>query len=917
MPTIPSVPVLALALLASLAGAQGASPPISAPQHADSARTTAAVVAVAPSLEARPVSGAIRIDGILDEAAWSSAPVATNYVQRRPNDGAPSSQRTEARVLYGDDAIYIGVRLFDTHPDSIASQLARRDATGIYSDWNDVIIDSYHDRRTAFRFSVNPHGVKKDVRHYDDDNEDLSWDAVWDVATSRDAQGWVAEYRIPFSQLRFGGASADGERVWGVNFIRSIARRGEQSSWSPMPNAAAGFVSRFGELRGLRNIPNPSRLEMLPYVTAKLDRAPGSSADPFYRRNDVEAAVGGDFKYAVTPGLSLNGTINPDFGQVEVDPAVVNLSAFETFFDERRPFFVEGRDIFQFGSVRSFNNYGFTEFFYSRRVGRSPSRFLETAYVDAPEATTILGALKLSGKTQGGWSVGVLDAVTAEEKAAFIDGAGDQVDAPIEPLTNYFVGRARKDMNKGMTNVGTIATAVNRRLDGDEFDEMLRSRAFLSGVDFEHNWNARDWTVSGFIARSDIVGSDTVIARAQRSSARYFQRPDQDHLEYRGDRSSLSGYNSQIGIAKGGGKRWVGSANYADVSPGFETNDIGFQGNADRRSLSTLVEWHVMEPSTRFRHKGVYAYQNYAANHGGDKVFEQYAVGWFSQLTNFWSVSGQAATSPRYFSDRLTRGGPMAEVASQWRVQANIRTDSRKPVVLGSNLAYRENAAGEYGHSVELSLDMRPTTFLRVMFNPFFSRGRDTDQFVRSVGDTLGDPAVRRTYGRRYVFASIDETDLALNTRVNWTFTPNLTLEMFLQPFIVAADYHGFKEFRTPRKFDFDQYGKDGFGTITKNGSTYTVDPNGYDTPFNPLDPDANDFTFGDPDFTLRSLRGNAVVRWEYRPGSTLFFVWQHLKSPNRTDDVGRFDAGEDIGALLHGNARDVFAVKATFWVAR
>lgn len=905
------VPLLALSVFALPLCAQ-TSP--AAPQQADSARVNHPAVGVAPTLEARAASGPIRIDGILDEAAWANAPVATNFMQRRPNEGSPASQRTEARVVYGDDAIYIGVRLFDTRPDSIASQLARRDASGIYSDWNDVIIDSYHDRRTAFRFSVNPHGVKKDVRHYDDDNEDLSWDAVWDVATTRDAEGWIAEYRIPFSQLRFSGADKAGERVWGINFIRSIARRDEQSYWSPTPNTGAGFVSRFGELRGLRNIPNPSKLEVMPYVTARLDRAPGSRADPFYKRNDADGSFGADFKYAVTPGLALNATINPDFGQVEVDPAVVNLSAFETFFDERRPFFVEGRDIFQFGNVRSFNNYGFTEFFYSRRVGRSPSRFPDEDYVDAPEATTILGALKLSGKTPGGWSVGVLDAVTAAEKADFIT-AGERGSTPIEPLTNYFVGRGRKDLNKGMTNIGAIATAVNRRLDGAVFDEMLRSRAYLTGVDFEHNWKNRDWTVSGFLSRSDIFGSDTVIARAQRSSARYYQRPDQDHLDYEPGRNTLSGYNSMIGLAKGGGKRWVGSLNYADVSPGFETNDIGFQGNADRRSVSTLVQWHVNEPTERFRYKGIYAYTNHAYNYGADQIFEGYAIGWFSQLKNFWSVNGQSGYNPRFFNDRMTRGGPMSEVLAQWRANLNVRSDSRKPIVVGSNVGYRDDESGGYSRNISFSLDMRPTTFLRVTFNPFFARVRNTGQFVRSVRDTLADPAVLRTYGQRYVFASLNETDLALDTRVNWTFTPNLTLEMFLQPFIVAADYSGFKEFSTPRKYAFDEYGKD-VGTITKVGSTYTVNPPGYENANGPGD-DGNDFQFDDPDFTLRSLRGNAVVRWEYRPGSTIFFVWQHLKSPNGEEQPGRFNAGNDVAALLRGAARDVFAVKATFWFSR
>ncbi|HXG71877.1 MAG TPA: DUF5916 domain-containing protein, partial [Gemmatimonadaceae bacterium] len=369
--------------------------------------------APAPVLRAQRVTGTISLDGKLDEQAWTSAPVSSAFTQSWPSAGAAPRQRTEARVLYDDAALYVGVRLHDTAPDSIAAQLARRDAIGIYSDWLHVVIDSRHDRRTGFRFSVNPLGVKKDVYHADDGNEDLGWDAVWEVATRKDAEGWVAEYRIPFSQLRFAGAEDGGDRTWGLQIQRDIARYEERDTWAPWTRQSSGFVSSFGDLSGLQGVAAPRQLEVQPYASTRVTRAPGLGENPFFRKNDLRASVGLDLKAGLPLGLTLSATVNPDFGQVEVDPAVVNLSAFETFFPEQRPFFVEGSDAFQFGRTRSFNNYGFFQYFYTRRVGRSPQRRLFGSgfrFPDAPQETTIGVAAKVSGKTRGGWSVGLLDA---------------------------------------------------------------------------------------------------------------------------------------------------------------------------------------------------------------------------------------------------------------------------------------------------------------------------------------------------------------------------------------------------------------------------------------------------------------------------------------------------------------------------
>ncbi|MDP9205352.1 MAG: carbohydrate binding family 9 domain-containing protein, partial [Gemmatimonadota bacterium] len=484
------------------AGAQSGSYPT---QPAANPAVTPAKAAAVRIMRASRAATPINIDGKLNDPAWSSAVPSGDFTQSYPKIGAPPTDPTEVRVLYDDDALYIGVRMLDARPDSIAAQLARRDASGIYSDWLHVVIDSYHDRRNAFRFSVNPRGVQKDVLHSDDRTEDLNWDAVWQVATTIDSLGWTAEYRIPFSQLRFGAAGKGVERLWGIQVQRDIARRNERDSWSPWKQTDPGYVSFSGDLGGIIDIPTPRRLEIMPYASTKLTRAPGDPANPFYRANDAKPSVGADLKYGLPSGLILTATINPDFGQVEVDPAVVNLSAYETFFPEKRPFFVEGASIFNIGSIQGGPSYGSQQIFYSRRIGRSPQRFPNGVYVDAPDATTIFGAGKLTGKV-GAWTVGVLNATTGEEKARVVDAANVESTTPVEPLTNYFVGRIRRDFRGGSTILNLGGTAVNRDLSDTVFKDLLRSNAEVGSADFEHRWKNRVWTLTGALSKSRIAG---------------------------------------------------------------------------------------------------------------------------------------------------------------------------------------------------------------------------------------------------------------------------------------------------------------------------------------------------------------------------------------------------------------------------
>ena len=846
----------------------------------------------------------VAIDGIIDEEVWKQISAANNFVQMRPNEGAPATRATDVRVLYDNDALYIAARMYD-NPDSIVGELFRRDGD-VLSDWFYVQIDSYFDRRTAFSFAVNPAGVKKDILISNDTQEDISWDAVWEASVAQDEGGWTAEFRIPFSQLRF-SESAE-EMTWGVNFQRRIARKGEYSFWSPVPGDAGSYVGRFGTLTGIRGLSAPVRFEIQPYVVSRLKRSPERVVgSPYYRSNDFFGNTGADFKYGVTSDFTLSGTVNPDFGQVEVDPAVVNLSAYEIFFPERRPFFVEGSEMFSFGRTRNYNSYGGGQYFYSRRIGRQPQRGLNATYLDVPDQTTILGAAKLSGKTASGLSIGMLDAVTQRESARYIDGSGAEQTPAVEPLTNYLVARVKKDFD-GQTFVGGLLTTVNRRLDEPAFNSLLHSSAATGGIDFEHRWGDRNWLLGGFIAGSHVAGDKTVIERTQRSSVRYFQRPDADYLGVEPARTSLSGYAGEATIMKVGGGNWIGSLTYQEFSPGMELNDMGFASLADRRAFSTYAEYQDRTPGEVFRNYGVYAYSNHAWTFGGDQVFQIYSAGGYANTLNFWNFSAYAYWGPDVLSDKLTRGGPLMAVVGQYGTGFGVQTDSRDKIVVGLNASYREDYSGEYDKYVSFNINIRPTPAVQIQFTPQLGFERDTDQFIMSVADSMATA----TFGRRYVFADVTFTNLSLNTRVNWAFTPDLSLQVVIQPFIQARNFYFFKEFLRPGTYDFAAYGRDK-GTMTYDQATrlYTVDPDAGGP--------ANSFTFGSgfgqDDFNFRSLRANLVLRWEYMPGSTIFVVWQHLRS--HVGLVPDFDFPRDTNQLLAEPSDNIFLLKLSFWIGR
>ena len=863
---------------------------------------------IRPGTAENPVMNAIRLpegktitlDGFLDEDVWQMSSIATEFTQRSPNDGQPASERTEVRILYTDNAIYVGFMAYDSAPDSIMAPLFRRDGNQP-SDWVYVGFDSYDDSRTGFIFGVNPRGVQRDFLYYNDSSTDIQWDAVWDARVQILENGWSAEIRIPISQLRFSGAN--DIQSWGVNFQRSLARKGEISFWAPTPFNESRIVSRFGRLDGIRGLNEPLRLEIMPFSAGSLLRAPDlGSSNPYYNKNQYGGNIGADIKYGLTSNLTLTATINPDFGQVEADPSVINLTANESFFSERRPFFQEGNDIFQFGGTKSFFKMGHPQTFYSRRIGRapqgSPGRAGEPAlFTDQPDQTTIAGAVKLSGKTDTGWSIGALNAFTLQETASFITPSGAEENIAVEPFTNYLVTRTMKDFNAGNTYVGGFVSAVNRNINGTYFENFLRTSAYLGGLDFEHNIDNRNWVVSGVVTYSSINGSQQAIGLAQRSPVRYFNRVDSDKLNIDNEKTNLSGYATEMSIRRQGGSRWLGSMTYSDVSPGYETNDLGFQNRADHRILAGSMIYRNTNLSwLQLFDQSVASLNGW--NYDGDRIHNGIRSMGFMRFNNLWTANYNAGFNLRRDSDRLTRGGPVMQQPADLLLNLFISTNPNKTISFGSGLLHIRDENGGSTYDYLGSITARPSPWLTMSLSPLIVKNKNTMQYVSTVPDTNAT----HTYGRRYLFADITQNTIALDTRVNWTFSPTMSLETYIRPFVSSGKYSNFKELSTPRTFDFDVYGED-MGTIILIDDQYTVDPDGSGT---------SSIDFRNPDFNFRSIQGNAVFRWEYRPGSTLYFVWQQQRSS--FEATGDFDFGSDMGELFRSKPTNVFLVKASYW---
>jgi len=859
-----------------------------------------------PTVTAVRVDRAPQLDGRLDDAAWSQATPTRDLLQSVPDEGRPVSESTEVRIVYDEDALYVGARLFDGAPGKIVRRLARRDASS-HSDEFRVLLDSYHDYRTAFEFTVNAAGVLTDVLYGGDGSfSDKSWDPVWEAVTAVDSLGWTAEIRIPFTQLRFARAET---QVWGVRFVRWIERKNELALYPFVARTESGMASRFAQLVGLSGLETRQHLQVLPYAVGRATyRQPTVIRNPFETPNAYAQKVGADLKYGVSSNQTLDATVNPDFGQVEVDETFVNLTAFEQFLPEHRPFFTEGTQIFDFGG----NGGGVTRFsdpplyFYSRRIGRPPqgSPSSSGAFKDVPQSTTILGAAKLTGRSAGGWSVALLDALTARERATVLDTmTGTSYRDEVEPATNYFAGRVKRDLNGGNTSIGLLATAMDRRPTTPALD-MLPRDAYAAGLDFFQRWADKHYTLAGSIGGSYLSGEPAALQQVQRSSNRYYQRPDAQRFRYDPTRTSLAGVSADLYLNKVAGN-WRWGVAGRTTSPGFEVNDLGFQNRVDRISAAAALGYKWTKSGRTLRQANAYLQVAPSWNYDGDPIDRKIGAFGYAQFRNFWFADWSASYTPRVVDDRLTRGGPLAMKPAGWFTSADLSTDTRRVLGAYAFVSVQGDEAGGWAVNLIPQLTLRPSAALSLSATAGYFTGRAAAQFVTKATDSTATA----TLGTRYVFAALSQRQAYVTLRANATFSPTLSFQLYAQPFAFAGDYTEFKELRARKTFAFNTYGRDNGSTISRTGNTYVVQPDGAVA--------GDTLRFTDPDFRTRAVKVNAVLRWEYRPGSTLFVVWTQSRSGYVPYDA-EFDLQRDFTReLFRDRPTNVLLVKVSYWLTR
>lgn len=842
--------------------------------------------------EAYKVESPPVIDGELSDYAWKVNEWEGGFVQREPYEDRPPSQPTEFKICYDDVNLYIAIKAYDSSPDSIINRMSRRDD----ADGDNVFIgfDSYHDLRTAFVFGVSSAGVRSDfIMSNDGQNEDHTWDPIWLVKTSIHDWGWTAEMRIPFTQLRFEKNSAE---VWGLIVGRQIFRHNEMSLWPAIPRNAPGIVHLAGELGGLAEVESRKQFDIMPYGVSSYNTYEPQEGNPFRTGRDPKFRIGLDSKIGVTNNLTLDLTLLPDFGQVEADPSEVNLTAFETFYREKRPFFIEGSSITSFNVGLGDGDVGNDNLFYSRRIGRRPHGYpsLEDGeYADVPSFTNILGAAKLTGKTKNGISVGLIQTVTAEMKAD-IDKAGQRLTDVVEPLTNYSLARVQKDFNKGNAIIGGVITNTIRRLDDTEM-EYLHRNATTAGIDYTQYFNDRNYMFGTSMYMSHVEGSAESITRTQRSSARYFQRPDAGHVDLDETRTSLSGFGGKFQAGKIGGKwNFLLMSNWK--SPGLEINDMGFMRQADWFINVLWTGYNFTEPFSIFRslhlNHDVYTVSDF----GGNLLSAGYEWNVNANLKNFWRAGIGGGFEFLNTSTTMLRGGPSMHLPDSWRLRYNVSSDSRKK--LSGTIYSHVNGQAEdvsMSYSLGASLTIRPANTLRISINPDYSNRSNQFQYV-----------AQRIYSDqyRYLFGKIDQKVLSMSLRINYTIIPDLTIQYWGQPFIATGEYTNFKMITDPSAGKLsDRYYGFTSDQVTQDNGYYSIDENRDGT---------YDYDFGVPDFNISEWLSNLVIRWEFMPGSTAYLVWSQSRDYSLSS--GDFLVLNNLGELFtNKKANDVFLLKISY----
>lgn len=832
------------------------------------------------------------IDGHINEPVWNSVEWQDDFTQKEPYEFAKPSQKTAFKVLYDDNNLYVAVRAFDDDPDKIEKRLGRRDH--FEGDWIAVGISSHFDHLTGYGFSVNAMGVKGDGIVTNDTKWDDTWNPVYYVKTSIDDKGWVAEFKIPFNQLRFGKKE---KYVWGIEVMRYLFRKQEMSLWQMVPQDASGWVSMWGELQGIENIKPKKEIALTPYVMGGVEKSPKEVGNPFKTGTDWKYNGGLDGKIAITNDLTINFTINPDFGQVEADPSQVNLTAFETYFNERRPFFIEGAAIFKSPLIAG-SGWSRENLFYSRRVGRAPQGYPDLGdneYAEVPNQTRILGAFKLSGKTQNGWTIGVMEDLTNNEYAT-VDSAGFRSKQLVEPMTNYFVTRVQKDIVRGKTILGGIVTATNRFF-SDTTMMYLPKAAYSAGIDFEQYWLNKTYSLKTKFLGSTISGTEESIIERQMAPQRYYQRPDATHLQVDSSLTQLSGYAGSLDFGKIAAGHWRYGLKFNFTTPGLSINDIGYMRRADFISETAWVQYVLWNPFSIFRNLNIRVNQWMGWDFKGTWLYSGWRAGLDTQFKNYWSLSMGLSGEGFDIDRHQLRGGPSLRTPGNTNLSARIKSDGRKKLVAGVTVSKGWGSKDwRRGFDAGFNLSYQPFSSLQLSIDPMYVYNRVSMNYV-TTDEYNNDPV--------YIVAALNRKSFQFNFRINYSVTPDLSIQYWGQPYFFSGNYDNFqKVIDAGNSSYYDQFHvyTDDEISYDQTDDSYLIDASGNGQP---------DYSFSNPDFSFYEFRSNFVIRWEYIPGSVAYFVW----SQGRNGNVGQGDffIQDRIVDLFDAAPSNIFLLKISY----
>jgi hypothetical protein len=823
------------------------------------------------------------IDGILNDSCWKSGEWASDFIQWIPNEGAKPSSPTFIKIIYDNKNIYVAIRAVDYEPQKISRKAGRRDEFN--GDAVGINFDSYHDHRTGFEFNVTAAGQKIDLVLTNPMNADFNWNAVWSAKTGIEDSAWVVEYEIPLSQLRY---SNDVEQTWGMHCWRWIDRLQEESDWEPQSSTGPGMLYLFGELHGISGLPKSRRIEIMPYALGKLKTYKKDPDNPFADKGKTWSGKAGiDAKIGLSSNFTADLTINPDFGQVESDPSVMNLTAFETFYDEKRPFFLEGKNIFSF----DFDN---VNLFYSRRIGHVPGYYPDlndNEHINFPDNTAILGAAKLSGKTSNGLSIGVLESVSRNEHAK-IDSAGTTRNLGVDPMTNYSIIRVQQDFKQGTTVLGGILTSTNRIINDPQLRFMNRD-AFTGGLDLLHQWHDKEFYVDTKLVGSDINGYTDAISELQKSSARYYQRQDINYIHYDSTRKQLTGYGGKLKIGKGSKGLWRYSTEFDWRSPGLDLNDIGFMQTADIIKQVNAISYFINQPVSIFRTYSIGINETNNWDFGMRHISSGGSLNIYLEFVNKWSVNTSVYYTSQALDTRILRGGDAMLVPAVWEHYLYMKTDPSRRIFFDctTDITTSQNQNSRY-YSFQPGLSVRPVNTLKVSVSFNYSDNMNKIQYIdtKSVNDE-----------NIYLLGKLNQYTVVATFRIDYNITPNISIQYYGSPFATTGKYNEFKTVIRPGDSNYDNR----FNLIhpVLNGEFYEASENKNSQV---------EYTFENPDFNFSQFRSNLVFRWEYRPGSQIYLVW----SQDRTGYIqpGTDSVNESFGKIKKTYPDNIFLIKINYW---